>query len=348
MSDQARLAPVSTAIPSALQCDEGQVTILRKPSGDDALAPAIILSVIISTYNARDVVADCLRSIYQNPPRERYEIILVDDASTDGTSEMVRACFPEVRLLRNEVNRHYTTSNNWAIDLARGEFLYLLNNDTIVLPQALDRMIGFLREDPEAGAVGSKLLNEDGTTQWSVRSLPDLGSALFGGRSMITRMFPNNRYSRKRLLHNEVRASEPFIAGYVSGASKMMPRKVVDQVGKLDSDFFYHVDADYCKRMADLGYKTYYLPTATVIHLHHKGGTMVSPRLRFRSMASFHFDCWTYYRKHLRQPASVLVRALVPIGLIFHLIVLAAIQSCAELIRVARRSRSAAWSDSGI
>jgi GT2 family glycosyltransferase len=319
---------------------EGQVTTVHKPSGDDAPASAIILSLIISTYNARDVVADCLRSIYQNPPSEPYEIILVDDASTDGTSDIIRDRFPEARLLRNEINRHYTISNNRAIEQARGEFLYLLNNDTIVLPQALDRMIAFLREHPEAGAVGSKLLNEDGTIQWSVRALPNLGSALFGGRSVITRMFPNNRYSRKRLLHHDLDMNQPSVAGYVSGASKMMPRKVVEEVGQLDSNFFYHVDADYCKRMADIGYKTYYLPTATVIHLHHKGGTMVSPKLRFRSMASFHFDCWAYYRKHLRQSAWSPTPILVLVGLVSHFLALAAAQGCAELVRWARRSGS--------
>src|SRR5208282_4824388 len=253
----------------------------RKPVRDSAATPAVELSVIISTYNAREVLADCLHSIYQNPPSEPYEIIVVDDASEDATSEMVRARFPEVRLLQNEINRHYTISNNRALDQARGQYLCLLNNDTIVLSGALDRMLAFLREHPEAGAVGSKLLNEDGTTQWSVRALPDLGSALFGGRSIITRLFPNNRFSRKRFLHHDRDMTQPFLAGYLSGASKMMPRKVVDEVGHLDSRMFYHVDADYCKRIADFGYKCYYLPTAAVIHLNHKGGTRVNARLRF-------------------------------------------------------------------
>jgi N-acetylglucosaminyl-diphospho-decaprenol L-rhamnosyltransferase len=330
-------APVTNTHPNA-----GSAATFRRPIGDeDAPTSAIILSVIISTYNARDVVAACLYSIYQNPPSEPYEIILVDDASMDGTSEMVRVRFPEVRLVRNGINQHYTTSNNRAIELARGEFLYLLNNDTIMLPHALDRMIVFLREHPKAGAVGSKLLNEDRSIQWSVRSLPNLGSAVFGGRSVITRMFPKNRFSRKRLLHYGVETTEPFVAGYVSGASKMMPRKVVEQVGKLDSDFFYHVDADYCKRMADIGYKTFYLPTATVVHLHHKGGTMVSARLRFRSMASFHFDCWAYYRKHLRRSTWMPMRILVPVGLFTHFLALAVFQGCAEAIRLARGSRSA-------
>jgi GT2 family glycosyltransferase len=308
----------------------------HKPIGDGGAKDAVVVSIIISTYNARDVLADCLQSIYRNPPSEPYEILVVDDASTDATSEMVRTHFPEVRLLRNEVNRHYTYSNNRALDEARGQYLHLLNNDTIVLPEAIDQMLAFLRQHSEAGCVGSRLLNEDGTTQWSVKPLPNLGSGLFGGRSIITRMFPNNPYSRKRLLHLDRDMTKSFLAGYVSGASKMMPRKVVDRVGYLDRNMFYHVDADYCKRIADAGYKCYYLPTATVIHLNHKGGTMVSPRLRFRSLLSFHVDCYVYYRKHIQRWAWSPMRVVVLLGLAFHFLTLLAIQTCAELIGVTR------------
>jgi N-acetylglucosaminyl-diphospho-decaprenol L-rhamnosyltransferase len=308
----------------------------RRPVNDAGADLVITLSVIISTYNAREVLADCLQSIYQNPPSEPYEIIVVDDASADGTSDMVRARFPEVRLLRNEINRHYTYSNNRAFDEARGQYVHLLNNDTIVLPQALDHMLAFLREHPEAGAVGSKLLNEDGTTQWSVKSLPDLGSALFGGHSIITRMFPNNRFSRKRFLHLDRDMSHPFVAGYLSGASKMMPRSIVDEVGYLDNRMFYHVDADYCKRIAEAVYKCYYLPTATVVHLNHKGGTMVSSRQRFRSLMSFHVDCYIYYCKHLQRWAWSPLRLVVLVGLVSHFLALFAIQTSTELVGVTR------------
>ena len=308
----------------------------HKPVGDGGSGPTIELSVIISTYNAREVLADCLSSIYQNPPHEPYEIIVVDDGSEDATSEMVQEHFPEVRLLRNTVNLHYTKSNNLALRHVRGQYIHFLNNDTIVLPEALDRMLVFLRDHPDAGVVGSRLLNEDGSIQWSVRALPDFGSALFGGRSIITSMFPNNRYSRRRLLHPTHDLAEPFTAGYLSGASKMMPRRVIDEIGDLDNRLFYHVDADYCKRVAKAGYLCYYLPTATVIHLNHKGGTRVSPRLRFRSLASFHLDCYAYYRKHLRVSAFDPLQILVIIGLVLRFLTVAVIQLFSELLGLSR------------
>jgi hypothetical protein len=296
----------------------------------------ITLSVIIPTYRAREVLADCLRSIHQNPPSDPYEIIVVDDASEDGTSEMVHAHFPEVRLLQNKINRHYSSSNNRAFDHARGQFLLLLNNDTIVLPQAFDRMLQFLRQYPKAGAVGCRLLNEDGTTQWSVKSLPSFGSALFGARSVITKVFPYNPYSRKHLLHLDRDMSEPFIAGYVSGAAKMMPRNVVDEVGYLDTRMFMHVDADYCKRIADAGYSCYYLPTAEVIHLVHKGGSMVSLRRRFRFLVEFHVGSYIYYRKHVQQSIWSPMHIIVATGLLARFLFSLAIQASAELGGIAR------------
>jgi N-acetylglucosaminyl-diphospho-decaprenol L-rhamnosyltransferase len=288
----------------------------RKPVSESGAA-AVTLSIIVPSYNARELLGDCLQSIYQNAPSEPYEIIVIDDASADGTSEMVLTRFPDVRLLTNAVNCHYATSNNRAIKIARGEFLYLLNSDTIVLPKALDQMVAFLREHREAGAVGSKLLNGDGTIQWSVKSLPNPGSALFGARSIVTRLFPNNRYSRKHLLHLDRDMTEPFVAGYVSSASIMMPRGVVDEVGELDRRLSYHVDADYCKRIADAGYKCYFLPTATIIHLDHKGGTMVSLRRRFRSLVEFHVGSYIFYQKHVQRTALSPMHILVIAGLMF-------------------------------
>jgi len=300
-------------------------------------AESVMLSIIISSYDARKVLADCLESIYQNPPSEPYEIIVVDDASTDGTSDMVRARFSGVRLLRNEVNRHYTFSNNRAIDEARGQYLCLLNNDTVVLPQAFDRMLAFLRETPDAGAVGSRLLNEDGSTQWSIKPLPDLGAALFGERSIMIRMFPNNPFSRRRILHLDRDMTKPSAAGYISSAAKMMPRRVVDKVGHLDNRFaIYHVDADYCKRIVDAGYKCYYLPTAAVVHLNHKGGTMVSPTRRFRSLLTFHEACYVYYCKHMQRWPRGPLRIAVVLALACHFLCQLAVQGSGELVSLIR------------
>ena len=315
---------------------EDRLLIQPKPPPNSAEERSVALSIIIPTYNARVLLADCLESIEQNQPSRPYEIIVVDDASVDGTAEMVAGRFPHVRLLRNTVNSHYATSNNRAFRIAQGQYLYLLNNDTIVLPKALDLMLDFLERHPEAGAVGSKLLNGDGTIQWSVKSLPNAGSALFGARSVLTRIFPNNPFSRKHLQHLGRDLSEPFVAGYVSSASIMIRRQVVDEVGDLDRRLSYHVDADYCKRIADAGYKCYYFPTAAVIHFDHKGGTMVNLRRRFRSLVEFHVGSYIFYRKHIRRSRWDLMHIVVLIGLSLRFVLSLAVQFIAELAAIAR------------
>lgn len=308
---------------------------LNRTDGREArLAPA--LTIIITCYNTRDVVRDCLNSIYQHPPSDPFEIILVDDASTDGTSEMVRASFPQVHLLCNQTNQNYSYSNNRGLDHARGEFVLLLNNDTIVPPFALDRMSSFLRDHPEAGMVGCKLLNEDGTVQWSVKALPGPAAALFGARSIVSKISPNNRFTRQHLLHLDRDMTQPFVAGFVSGAGSMMPLEVFKKVGYLDDQFFYHVDADYCKRITEAGYKCYYLPTASIIHLNHKGGTTASLSRRFRSLVRFELDSYRYYRKHMQRSAWSPMQVVVALGLSFHFIALASAQVCAELTSAVR------------
>ena len=310
-------------------------------NGDDGSGKANagpVLSIIVTCYNTRDVVRDCLNSINQHPPNETYEIILVDDASSDGTSEMVQATFSEVRLLRNKTNMNYSYSNNRALEHARGQFVLLLNNDTLVPPLALDCMISFLRNCPDAGVVGCKLLNDDGTIQPSVKSLPNPAAALFGARSIVSRLFPNNRFTRRHLLHIDRDMTQPFVAGFVSGAAAMMPLAVVKKVGYLDQQFFYHVDADYCKRVSEAGYNCYYLPTASIVHLNHKGGTMASLPVRFRSLMKFERDSYRYYRKHIQTASWSPMQIVVAVGLSFHFLALASAQVFAEVAATVRPS----------
>lgn len=326
----------TAANPSGAADVTGAVTT-HAPLNGGAAEP-VVLSVIIPSYNARDLLADCLSSIYQNPPSVGYELIVVDDASSDGTSEMVRARFPEVRLLRNEVNQHYARSNNRAIELARGRYIHLLNNDTIVLPHALDGMLAFLEARDDAGAVGCRLLNADGTVQWSVKTLPNPGSALFGARSIITRLFPNNHFSRHHLQHIGRDPEKPFVAGYVSSAAVMFPRHVVTAVGGLDERLSYHVDADYCKRIANIGYRSYYLPSFSIVHLDHQGGTMVSLRRRFRSLVEFHVGSYIFYRKHIQRSRFTPMQVVIIGGLFgrFMLSVVARVVAELRYLAVAR------------
>ncbi len=293
----------------------------------------IKLSIIIANYNARELLRDCLKSIYENPPRCTYEIFVVDDFSHDQSYEMVRDNFPEVHVSRNERNLHYARSNNRIFDKARGQYIFLLNSDTLMRPEALDKMIDFLEVHREVGAVGSKLLNEDGSIQWSVKTLPNLWSGLFGARSIITRLFPNNPLSRRELLHMSKNMEKPFAAGYVSSASTMFPKEVIKKVGYLDWRLSYHVDADYCARVWEAGWEVYYLPDAEIVHLDHKGGTLVNPMRRFKSVLEFHFGSFIYYQKHQMKSWIHPMTFLVVGGLACRFVFSLALQQSRELMK---------------
>ncbi|WP_447980613.1 glycosyltransferase family 2 protein [Candidatus Nitrospira bockiana] len=290
------------------------------------------LSIIIANYNARELLRACLQSIYDNPPRASFEIYVVDDASNDGSAEMVQRHFPQVHLLRNDVNVKYGKSNNRALDVARGRYIYLLNNDTVMMPDALDQMKAFLDVHPTVGAVGNRLLNEDGSVQASVKTLPCAMSALFGARSVITKWFPHNPWTRRHLLHLGCDMKTPFPAGYVSSASIMIRREVVAQVGYLDERLMYHVDADYCKRIWDAGWEVYYLPEPTIVHLAHKGGTMVSVRRRFTALVEFHRGSYIFYQKHLMKSAWHPEHLVVLVGLGLRFVVSLVIQVSKECL----------------
>ncbi len=259
------------------------------------------ISIIIANYNARDLLEDCLNSIYRQDSRYPFEVLVVDDHSIDGSFDMVMSRFPQVRTYRNEANLHYATSNNRMFDVAKGQYLFLLNNDTIVKPGAVDALVDFMEAHPEVGCAGSKLLNEDGSLQESVKTLPNVRSALFGARSYAYRWFPSNIFSKRELLHLNKDVAAPFKAGYVSSAAMLIRRDIVEAVGYLDPRLSYHVDADYCARIWKAGWKVIYVPQSVVIHLNHRGGTLVSYRRRLKSVIEFHRGTWIYFERNMMQ-----------------------------------------------
>ena len=297
---------------------------------------APVISVIIPSYNTRELLSRCLASIYRAPSERACEVFVIDDASSDGSPEMVRTHFPQVRLIVNAENRGYAYSNNSAIAKSRGRFVYLLNSDTEVFPGALDHMASFLEAHPEAGAAGSALYNSDGSVQASVKSLPTVRSAFFGKRSWLARWFPRFRATRSELLNWRVESGVPFQAGYVSSASIMIPRDVIDAVGDLDTRLWYFIDADYCKRIWDVGRTVYCVPAAKVLHVEHLGGTLAGWRQRFRSMWRFHYGAYIFFRRHSGLAGWHPVTALIVFGIAVRLLLSLGWQAIKEVTGVER------------
>jgi GT2 family glycosyltransferase len=296
------------------------------------------ISVIVANYNAKGPLEACLTSLQRHASHRTVEVLVVDDGSRDGSAAMVRDRFPDVRLLVNEENQGYARSCNRAIAASRGRLIHLLNNDVELTPGALDALADFLDAEPQAGAAGSLLLNSDGTVQISAKALPTFRSALFGGRSWFSRWLPGNRFSRLELQHWRADAGVPFTTGYVSGASMMVPRDVLHAIGDLDERLFYFNDADFCRRIWNLGRSVFCVPAARSVHLNHQGGSRRTLRRRLWALAAFHRGAYVYARKHYAPGAWSVGHACVALALAGRFLVTGALQLCKEIAGVERRA----------
>ncbi len=254
------------------------------------------LSICIVTYQAKNLLRDCLQSIVQNPPQGLFECIIVDNNSSDGTKEMLSAEFPEVTLIFNSENLGFTAPMNQAFKASRGKYLLQLNPDTLIPPQALSRLVDFMESHPEVGICSPKVLNDDGTMQKPCRRGESRPLAVIGYFTGLGRLFPRSRRLNEYLMSYMDENETHPVAG-VAGSCMMVRRKVIDQIGYLDEQFFaYQEDADFCFRTRQAGWKVYYFPEAQITHYGGLGGSRVHP---YRSIYEWHRSYYLYYRKNL-------------------------------------------------
>ena len=269
------------------------------------------LSIILVTYNSHAFVGDCLRSVAATV-RCRHEIVVADNASSDGTVDLLRRSFPEVTVIEMGENAGFARANNRALAASVGRHAVLLNGDTLLGEGALDALVAFLDENAGAGVASPQLLNTDLSDQRTARSFPTPAAALWGRRSPLTRWFPKNRWSTRYLIGADPVSQEPYEVDWVSGACLMAPRHVLEQVGGLDEGFFMHwEDADWCRRVKDAGFGVYCVPRARVIHA--EGGSRRGwPPAQVRH---FHRGAYRYYAKHHLNGPRRLLRPLAAAAL---------------------------------
>jgi N-acetylglucosaminyl-diphospho-decaprenol L-rhamnosyltransferase len=258
----------------------------------------VYLSIILVNYNGGDLVLRCIESIYQNPPNADFEIIFIDNASTDGSFAKVVAQFPGLHFIENKTNNGLAKSFNQGLSIAKGRYLLSLDNDTRVLPGALHALLEFLDRIPDAGAVGSKLLNTDLSPQKTARVRPSAINAIFGRRSWITKIWPSNPISSRYLMEEHLDSDRPYEVDWVSTAALLIRKEVYQQVGGLDEDFFvYWVDADWCERIKAHEWKIYSVPESLIIHDENLKAKRRS-RKNLKMVIDFHKGAYRYYRKH--------------------------------------------------
>ncbi|MGI6296556.1 MAG: glycosyltransferase family 2 protein [Armatimonadota bacterium] len=217
-----------------------------------------MVSIIIVNWNTRDLLIDCLESIRQNAPG--CEVIVVDNASSDGSGDAVKEQYPQVKLIASEANLGFAAGNNLGIAEATGEYVLLLNPDTVVKPNAVDIMREFLVNNPDAGAVGCRIENPDGSQQESNwMTFPSIGwlflKALYLDK--IVRRF------RKVKMEDDT----PFQVAHLLGACIMAPRRILQELSGFDESYFLYLEeTDLCQRIFQSGKNIYYLPTASITH----------------------------------------------------------------------------------
>jgi len=225
---------------------------------------------------------------------------------------MVREEHPRVRVIEMGSNTGFARANNRAIAASGGRFMLLLNPDTMAAPESIDRLAAFLDRTPLAGVAAPRLLNSDLTDQGTARSFPTAAAAIFGRRSALSKLFPNNRWSRRYLAGRSIAGPEPFEVDWVSGAALMVRREVVERVGGLDEGFFMHwEDADWCHRIKDAGYRVYCVPAAEIVHAEGGSRRGWPPR----QLWAFHRGAYRYYAKHHAKQAWNPLRYIALVGL---------------------------------
>ena len=272
------------------------------------------LSVVIPSYNTRDLMEQALRTVAEASGDIGVEVIVVDNNSQDGSADMVAEKFPEVELIRTKRNLGFGGANNVAFGHVQGRYVLLLNSDTIVRPDTLRTLVAFMDENPEAGAAGCRILDPDGTLQLDCRRSFPTPAAAFYKLTGLSRMFPDSRhFARYNLTYldpdevNEVDA--------LSGSCMIVRRQVLEEVGGFDEAYFmYGEDLDWCFRMREAGWKIYYTPATEIIHFRGQSGRAESMRIQFRKNEAMAI----FVSKHMRHRYRFFPVALLHVGIVLY------------------------------
>lgn len=267
------------------------------------------LTVIIINYNTRELLHTCLQSIFRQTQNIDFEIVVVDNNSADGSREMLLQDFPQVATIFNDENRGFAAANNQGIRQAKGEYILLLNSDTEVLEGAINKSAAFMDAHHEAGIVGCKLLNSDGSLQPSCESFPELRDYFFES-FYFDRIFPKSKIvGRFHLTWFDYSRTQQV--DQVMGAFLMIRKKTIDQIGLMDENFFFYAEeADWCYRAKQAGWQTCFFPGAEAIH--HGGGSADS--ISAKMLVQLHESRFRFYRKYHTPPAAFVAGMILAMG----------------------------------
>lgn len=275
------------------------------------------LSIIILSYNTAALLRGCLTSVFSSQtPDDAWEIIVVDNASTDGSTDMVEKEFPGVRLVRNKKNIGFSAGNNVGIRQACGDYVLLLNSDTEVGPGTMQAMLSFLQSRPDAGAATCRLVLPDASLDPAChRGFPTPWAALtyFLGLEKMFPRFP--LFAQYHQRYKDISAVHEIDSP--SGAFFLVRKTVIDTVGLLDEDFFmYGEDLDWAYRIKQSGWKIFYNPAVSALHRKKQSGRAhADSTIRKQTRRYFYETMKLFYKKHYAKRYGFVLSALVLFGI---------------------------------
>lgn len=261
------------------------------------------LSIIILCWNDLKVIADCLKSIFEETRQIEFEVIVSDNGSADGSVEFIRAHFPSVRIVENRANIGFAKGNNAGIRVALGEYVLILNPDTIIRNGALQRLVAFADQRPETGAFGCRVVNPDGSFQNPARPLPTVWGGFLAALCVRWPGRVSKRFATDLYPGWDGRSVRPI--GFQSGCCVMFRGDLLKRLGGFDEQFFYHFEeTDLCARVWKLGFSVLYYPGAEIMHL---GGQSVG-RFPIRFALETYRSGYRFFYKHYGRDGVMRIR----------------------------------------
>lgn len=224
------------------------------------------VSIVIVNWNTSQITCDCLKSVYRQIGNINFEVIVVDNASTDDSVEVIKNEFPQVNIIQNPVNLGFAAANNQGITRAKGRYVLLLNSDTVVLDNAISKTVSFADDNPEAAVVACKVLNPDKTLQTTCFMFPSILNMLLSS-TYLYKIFPKSRFfGRERMTWWD--RSNSRQVDVATGCFMLVRQDAIQQVGTMDEQFFmYGEETDWCYRFKQAGWKVMFTPVGEIMHL---------------------------------------------------------------------------------
>jgi GT2 family glycosyltransferase len=271
------------------------------------------VSLVVISLNSRDYLRACIDSILAAQWRSvTCEIVVTDNGSTDGTIEMLAAGYPGVRVMAHGRNLGFCTASNVAAEASSGRYVMFLNDDILIYDDAIARLVEWMDANPAAGAIGSRLLNPNGTDQHSSgRSWPTPMNSIFARRSIVSRMFPNARWVKQYLVSERINEKSPYRVDWLSAAAMMVRREAYEAAGQLAEDYYYFHELVFCRRMEKAGWLSYLHPQSKIMHYEGSGSGYRTLRVRRKHAIAFHMGAYKWYAEHHSIPRFSPLRILV-------------------------------------